>query len=83
MKKILVSGCCNCPYLILWNDGEGNGMDSIKSGECRHPSFNSQLPNPQFLSPVIFKYDSEIFPLQVESVKANATPTWCPLPENE
>ena len=35
MKKILVSGCANCPYFIAWNDGEGNGFASISSGECR------------------------------------------------
>lgn len=43
-KKLIVSGCANCPYLVVWNDGKENGWKSISSEECRHPSFNKLLP---------------------------------------
>lgn len=50
MKKILVSGCANCPYLTVWNDGDGEKepLDRICSGDCRHPSFHKELGFPHF-----------------------------------
>lgn len=83
MKKILVSGCANCPYFIAWNDGEGNGFASISSGECCHPSFQIRKDLPAtimsrsvFLEEDLTKDDNPII-----GVKANGIPCWCPLPE--
>lgn len=81
MKKILVSGCANCPYLIVWNDGENNGFESIVRGECRHPSFQIKrdLP-PATMDPVVFL--DHLYPKGEERIFLNAgrTPGWCPLP---
>ena len=78
MKKIIVSGCCNCPYLTLWNNGEGNGIDSITTGDCSHPSFNKQLFPPKFNCTVVLYYDTEG---KAKNTNADKTPEWCPLPE--
>lgn len=50
MRKILVSGCANCPYLTVWDDGneEKEPHDRICSGDCRHPSFHKELGFPHF-----------------------------------
>lgn len=87
MKKIIVSGCSNCPFLIVWNDGEGNGMDSICSGSCTHPSLNKELPQPRFPSTVFLRYevesvdDERLDASKVFDVRPSGTPDWCPLPE--
>ena len=80
-KKIIVSGCVNCPYLQIWNDGQGNGIDSIKSGQCKHPSFNKELPGVYMNSTVFISYDLE----GKADGKANSpdTTTWCPLPNDK
>ncbi len=79
-KKIIVSGCSNCPYLIVWNDGEGNGQESITKGECRHPSYHNELPNPLFDAPVFLHY--AISGHKVTGVKATGRPESCPLPDD-
>ena len=87
MRKIIVSGCASCPYFTAWNNGEGNGVDSIVAGSCSHPQFNRELLKPQFGSTVFFKYEVEntqgerVNFSNVHAVKPNATPAWCPLPE--
>ena len=86
-KKIIVSGCANCPYLTVWNDGQGNGYDSICTGTCKHPSFNKELLTPQMRSTVFFQYSMEVVNSderhgEVVSTKPGNTPDWCPLPNN-
>ena len=88
-RKIIVSGCSNCPYLTAWNNGEGNGIESIVSGSCGHPSFNNQLLNPHFPSTVFFQYKMEdtdgnrVDFSDVHELKPNGLPKWCPLPIDE
>lgn len=82
MKKILVSGCANCPYLTLWNDGKGNGAESLVHGTCKYSGWSKELPNPSFevngrLILAVVK-DNEIF----SEIDATYTPKWCPLSEN-
>lgn len=79
-KKIIVSGCANCPYLIVWNDGKENGIDSVSSGECKHPSFNKLLPGVHMNPSVFISYDTE--GKADGTAKARSTPTWCPLPND-
>lgn len=85
MKKILVSGCANCPYLIVWQDGENNGFDSISSGECRHPSFQIRrdLPATRMSRSVFLEDDHTQDDKPIISTKAYGTPRWCPLPNEE
>lgn len=79
-KKIIVSGCANCPYLIIWNDGLGNGLDSITTGECRHPSFNKELPGTR-MSPIFIGYDAD--GKADGTAIAYASPDWCPLDDRD
>jgi len=85
MKKILVSGCINCPFLQVWNDGQGNGIDSITSGQCNHPSFHKELLKPKMSPNVFISYipnsDSDIKNEWVDQGKIK-TPDWCPLPND-
>jgi hypothetical protein len=86
-KKIIVSGCANCPYLTVWNDGKGNSYDSICSGSCNHPSFNKELLTPHMCPTVFFQYSIETVGSderqgEVVETKPGVTPTWCPLPDN-
>lgn len=78
MKKILVSGCANCPYLNIWNNGEGNGVDSITGGDCSHPSFSNQLMRPRMTGNVFLHFDPRDD--KVCGTKVGGTPDWCPLP---
>lgn len=34
MRKIVVSGCSNCPYIVFQKE-----KDNFTTGVCRHPSF--------------------------------------------
>ena len=79
-KKIIVSGCANCPYLIVWNDGKANCIDSVSSGECKHPSFNKLLPGVHMHPSVFISYDTE--GKADGTANARSTPTWCPLPND-
>lgn len=79
-KKIIVSGCVNCPYLIVWNDGMDNGIDSVTSGECRYLSFNKLLPGVRMNPSVFISYDAE--GKADGTANARSTPTWCPLPND-
>ena len=83
MKKILVSGCANCPYLIVWKDGEGKGFESIRRGECRHPSFqfHRELPAAMMSRSEFLEFDHTKDNEPVSSVKAYGAPYWCPLPD--
>ena len=69
-KIITVSGCSNCPYLKVWNDGEKK-----VSGSCSHYSWNKELGEPYM----------DIKELQREykgGVMVNnpvGIPEWCPL----
>ena len=87
-KKIIVSGCSNCPYLTVWNDGEGNGVDSVTSGSCGHQSFNKELLTPKISATLLFQYDHEYITgeraedSKVYAVKPGTTPDWCPLPND-
>ena len=85
MKKILVSGCANCPYFIVWNDGEGKGFESIKHGECRHPSFkiHRDLPAAIMSRADFLEFDYKQADMPVSNVKAHGIPRWCPLPNEE
>lgn len=78
MKYIKVSGCGNCPYLTVWNDGNGNGVDSICAGTCGHPSFNNQLGHARMDSNVFFNNRKEE---DFKSLIADGAPEWCPLPD--
>lgn len=82
MKKILVSGCANCPYFIVWDNGEGKGFESIKHGECRHPSFriHRDLPAAIMGKAAFLEFDVSKDDEPVSNVKASGTPPWCPLP---
>ena len=88
MKKIIISGCCNCPYLTVWNDGTSKGKESIVQGSCNHPSFNKELLTPYFSSTIFFKYQTEntagerVDFSDVYCLKPNGMPEWCPLPNN-
>lgn len=80
MKKILVSGCINCPYLTVYNNGQENGIDSISSGEYKHPSFHKELLNPIINSTVFIEYTVGEPALAISGkIK---TPDWCPLPND-
>lgn len=85
MKKILVSGCANCPYLIVWQDGEDKGFESIKHGECRHPSFriHKDLPAAIMSRAAFLEFDYTKDNEPVSNVKACGTPRWCPLPNED
>lgn len=72
MKKLLISGCANCPYLNVWNDGLGNGVESITSGTCNHPSWHKELPKPKIEAAVL---------LEQKEYKIGC-PHWCPLPQH-
>ena len=82
MKKILVSGCANCPYLIVRQDGEDKGIESINFGECRHPSFriHKDLPAAIMGRAAFLEFDYTKDNKPVSNVKADGTPHWCPLP---
>ncbi|MCX4301698.1 MAG: hypothetical protein OSJ35_05650 [Alistipes sp.] len=86
MRKILVSGCANCPYLTVWNDGneEKEPHDRICSGDCRHPSFHKELGFPHF-NREVFLPDTEIptSDTKVRLVDPAGTPDWCPLPKED
>jgi hypothetical protein len=88
-RKIIVSGCANCPYLTVWNDGEGNGINSISSGDCRHPSFNKECSPPRFPPTVFFQYTEEnvdgerLNYSNVFGTKPAGIPDWCPLPNDK
>ena len=83
MKKILVSGCANCPYLRVFDDGAGNGYDSIVHGECTHPSFKirTELPGAMVTPTEFLAYGSGAECNKITNVKPQGTPPWCPLPE--
>lgn len=72
MKKILVSGCANCPYLKIWKDENGN----VSSGECEHPSLwvKADLP-PAGVPKRVFYIINETGRLE-----PSGYPSWCPLP---
>lgn len=82
MKKILVSGCANCPYLRVFDDGEDNGIKSISHGECHHPSFkiHKALPAAMMIRSVFLEFDHTKDDDPVSNVKAYGVPHWCPLP---
>ena len=80
-KKIIVSGCSNCPYLIVWNDGNGNGIDSITRGTCNHPSYHKELPKPEFFASVFLHYEVDGSE-KVSGLKARDTYSGCPLPDD-
>ena len=88
-KKIIVSGCANCPYLTVWNNGEGKGINGIVHGSCNHPSWNRELLSPVFDSEVFFQYEAEnvdgerVDFSDVSRLKPDQTPQWCPLPDNK
>lgn len=81
MKKILVSGCANCPYLKVWRNENGE----LSSGECNHPSYyvNTELPT--------VRMGVEFFVVQcispdgrnVSTANPQKHPHWCPLPNED
>ena len=79
MKKILVSGCANCPYLRVFNDGSDDGFNSIVRGECTHPSFkiHRDLPVAMMSAGEFLIYKNE----DATTVNPQGHPCWCPLPE--
>jgi PHP family Zn ribbon phosphoesterase len=85
-RKIIISGCSNCPYLTVWNNGEEKGIESIVYGSCEHPSFDKELLKPRFKSTIFFKYEIEdternrIDMSNVAETIPDGMPTWCPLP---
>ena len=87
-KKIIVSGCSNCPYLQVGRNGENDGLKSIVVGTCKHPSFNRELISPYFHSSIFFQYQSvdtdgnRVDYSDVHSLRASGTPNWCPLPSD-
>lgn len=72
MKKILVSGCINCPYFKVWNDGEGK----ISHGECEHPSFYVKVHIPTIGIPRRIFYCVN----ETGRLEPGGIPNWCPLP---
>lgn len=73
MKKILVSGCANCPYLKVYNNGDGK----ISSGECTHPSFYVKAD-----LPIVGMMPREFLGFNENgSLVPNNMPIWCPLPD--
>jgi len=87
MKKIIVAGCANCPYLQLWNDGTGKGIESLSTAQCKHPVWNRELLHPSFDSDWILirevkLVDGKAVNGDIQDINATYTPKWCPLPEN-
>ena len=85
MKKILVSGCANCPYLIIWNNGDESKdpIDRICYGECTHSSFNKELNRP-IISREVFLPNVKPFAgptSELRRMSPSGIPEWCPLPE--
>lgn len=72
MKKILVSGCVNCPYFKIWKDEGG----TISSGECKHPSFYVQAGLPGTGIPKRLFYCIN----ETGRLEPGGSPSWCPLP---
>lgn len=74
MKKILVSGCANCPYFEIWKDEE----DNISSGECKHPSFYVKADLPITGIPKRLFYCIN----ETGRLEPGNFPIWCPLPND-
>ena len=74
MKKIRVTGCCNCPYAYKYSIGEESISEDIY---CGHPSFHA-FDGKQYKSPPITQYSGGIH--DVEKLNpAPLYPDWCPL----
>lgn len=79
MKKILVSGCVNCPYLTIWYDG-GEDINYISRGICNHPSFPKSLQPPTIGCNVLLSYNPNTG--EIDGIHPNRTPDWCPLSDD-
>ena len=75
MKKILVSGCANCPYFKVWKDETGK----VSSGECEHPSFYVKADMPTTGMPLRVFYCIN----ETGRLSPDGSPYWCPLPNEE
>ena len=75
-KQIIVSGCINCPYTIIWNSGDGKGIDSIVHGSCKHPSFNQSN-----LKEIIIDKEYLLETVGDRLIPKISFPDWCPLSE--
>ena len=83
MKKILVSGCANCPYLRVYDNGSNQGFNSISHGECAHPSFviKRDLPSAMVLTVEFLASGSGSDYNNITNVNPQGHPDWCPLPD--
>lgn len=86
MRKINVSGCANCPYMLVNFDNSSLEPIHISSGTCTHPSFNKSLPQmrigPANLIEYEYRNQGDDFSGTEETGygNPNETPQWCPLP---
>ena len=73
MRKIKVSGCLNCPYLIKFESSALIGNTKTYTYSCAHPSFkfgkNSQIE---------YKYIENMEDGK-EECYTQYCPNWCPL----
>ena len=78
MKKILVSGCANCPFVKIRLDKNGRNL----SCECTHPSFAAVARFYTLTMGADFIVIRGInnAGADVSTMRPNYYPDWCPLP---
>lgn len=59
-KKIIVTGCFNCPFLTVWYNDNSQGLDGISSGSCKHPSISKQLEEIIIDADTFLYYDQQM-----------------------